>query len=136
MHGHGHFYFSGSAIHYTHTVHLIDVGWLQSIVSAFVSGDPMVLLSSLCLSPYFKYFKLGHTFTNNLSCTLRVPSLICLDDAFMPSKQVLPRKLLYITMFDCQHEVQTWLSLHYSFSVLTLRKHFHKDLASMTLIYS
>ena len=55
--------------------------------------------------------------------------------AFMPSKPVLCRRIMYLNKFGCQPEMQVWLSyLDHYFYIMTLMKCFPNNFASIMLV--
>lgn len=87
--------------------------------------------------PWGFYYNRGCRFTSGLSwppfrdssTATHCQASVAPHDLFIPSKSVTPDKVLHITNFSCQHEVQDWLPQEHSFWVLTLRKHLPEDFA-------
>jgi hypothetical protein len=133
LRGLGHFLALLSAIHSLSS----SLQWLHSFVAA-LGGQPWYghlqqMLGSLAAT--------GCTFTNGLSWapfrdfrpTPQCQGSVALYDPFMSSNQYLLGDS-YTIKFCCHHEVQPWQPLLYSICVLTLRKHFPEDFASVILV--
>lgn len=114
---------------------------IHSFSSRSQAGSILWLLLFLAVSPWnWLLQKVGvfycnwcGLFTNGLSQCLASSAL---SDPFMPSEPTPPDRLLYVTKFSCQHEVEHWPPVEHRFYVLILRNLFAQDITSTILVSS